>query len=134
MSNQQQISDETNDDNIVCNYYTPQVEKGMYKYEDLLLIISFLSPFISLLFSIDANSFSRSGSFTLFFAAIAEFKLLNKINHKHLRNDCRVLNQRNPWSFSKPAKRIGIVSFVLGLYGTIIWGYGDWILKWIIKW
>jgi hypothetical protein len=88
-----------------------------------------LSPCISLIFSTDKNIFARSGSLMLFFAAIAEFFLLNKINHKHIVNDCRVLNNRNPWSFSKPARRIGIFSLLLALIGTIIWGYGDIILK-----
>lgn len=133
MSTQHQFQKEVIESSIECNYYIPPVEKGMYKYETTFLIISFLSPFISLLFSTDAIMFSRSGSFMLFFAAIAEFKLLNKINHKHLRNDCRVLHNKNPWSFSKPAKAIGIFSFLLGLFGTIIWGYGEVIIKWFIK-
>src|SRR5437899_11826656 len=81
--------------NIECEFYTPGVEMKMYRYEIFFLVLSLISPFISLIFSTDKIIFVRSGSLMLFFAAIAEFLFLNKVNFMHIVNDCRVLNKQN---------------------------------------
>jgi hypothetical protein len=77
----------------------------------------------------DGGMLGRSGSVVVFFAAVAEFFTLNRANKKHILNACRVKNGETPWDFSRPAKIVGLLSFVVGLIGTILWGYGDLLIN-----
>jgi hypothetical protein len=71
--------------------------------------------------------FERSGSIAVFCAAIAEFIALNRLTRKHFLNACRAKAGETPWGISSAFGVVGKVAFVIGLYGTAIWGFGS---KW----
>jgi hypothetical protein len=68
---------------------------------------------------------ARSGSLMILFAAIAQFVTLNRMNKKHLLNDCRVKANLRPWDMSKISAIVGGLSLIAALIGTLLWGYGD---------
>jgi len=107
----------------------PKVSLRMYLPESLLLLLSFATPVLVWLIWKDGSILARSGSLTVFFAAVAEFKTLNRMSRKHLLNACRVRANETPWDFSNVANIVGIVSLLAALTGTILWGYGDLIIK-----
>ncbi|MGH9523263.1 MAG: hypothetical protein ACRD3E_12110 [Terriglobales bacterium] len=70
-------------------------------------------------------SVERSGSLAVFCAAVAEFIALNRLTKKHFLNACRAQNGELPWGVTSAFNRVGQAAFVLGLCGTVIWGYGS---------
>ena len=64
----------------------------------------------------------------MFFAAVAQFITLNRTNKKHILNACRAKAGETPKALSLVVKVVGVISFVLGLLGTLLWGYGDWAI------
>ena len=103
----------------------PRVGLRMYWPETVLLTLSFLTPVVAWLVSHSDTILERSASVMLFFAALAEFVTLNRLNKKHLLNACRVKANETPWDFSPAAKLVGVVSLVAALLGTVLWGFGS---------
>ena len=111
----------------VANYkiVDPQVRYKMYWPEGVVLFLSVLTPIIAWLIWRNGSMFGRSGSVMTFFALLAEFISLHRINKKHILNACRVQNGEVPWGFSRASAAIGITSLICALVGTVIWGYGE---------
>ena len=107
----------------------PKVRFRVYWLEATLLLLSFATPIIAWLIWHDAVMLARSGSIMVFFAAVAEFRTISWMNKKHLLNACRVRVNETPWDFSLPAKIVGYVSVSAALLGTILWGYGDLLVR-----
>lgn len=103
----------------------PPVSYRMYLPEVLLLLLSVATPFIAWAIWHNGNMFGRSGSVMTFFALVAEFISIHRMNKKHLINACRVKAKKTPWDFSRAYKVVGILSLICALAGTLIWGYGD---------
>lgn len=61
----------------------------------------------------------------VFFAAVAEFVTINRLTKKHILNACRAKEGDPIQNVSAAAKIIGVISFMLALVGTFIWGYGS---------
>ena len=116
---------ETTEALATCQVVKPPVRFSMYWPEIVLLLLSYATPVLAWVISHNGGMLSRSGSIMLFFAAVAEFFTINRMNKKHLLNACRVKANEAPWDFSLAAKIVGFVSLFAALLGTIIWGYGD---------
>jgi hypothetical protein len=107
----------------------PPVSWRMYWPEGILLLLSVITPVVAWAGWRDGGIISRSGSITVFFAAVAEFVTLHRANRKHILNACRVKKGETPWDFSCPATVVGILSLFAALFGTILWGFGDLIVR-----
>jgi hypothetical protein len=103
----------------------PTVGLEMYWPEALILLVAWAIPTGVLLFKGFGMPLARSGSLMVFFSALAEFKLLNRANRKHLLNAARLRAGQEPLEFSSTATVIGWIALVSALLGTILWGYGD---------
>jgi hypothetical protein len=103
----------------------PRVSFAMYWPEGVFLLLSYVTPVFAWLISHSGDMLARSGSVMVFFAAVAEFIMLNRMNKKHLLNACRVKANEAPWDFSLAARVVGIISLIAALLGTILWGYGE---------
>jgi hypothetical protein len=97
----------------------------MYWPEVVLLLFSYGTPVLAWVISHNGPMLARSGSIMVFFAAVAEFFTINRMNKKHLLNACRVKENEIPWDFSSAARVVGAFSLLAALLGTILWGYGD---------
>ena len=103
----------------------PTVSYGMYWPEGLLLVLSVAAPVIAWFIWHNGNMLGRSGSVMVFFAAVAEFISIHRMNKKHILNAWRVKANEVPWEFSRAATIVGVVSLLCALFGTLLWGYGD---------
>ena len=101
----------------------------MYWPEVTLLLASIATPVVTWLIFHNGGMLGRSGSIMVFFAAVAEFFTLNRSNKKHILNACRVKNGETPWDFSRPARIVGFFSLITALIGTLLWGYGDLLVR-----
>ena len=100
-----------------------------YWLAGVFLALAFLAPITTWLFwGWDADLLARSGSLTVFFAAVAQFTTLNRTNKKHILNACRARAGETPKALSLVVKIVGAISLILGLLGTLLWGYGDWAI------
>jgi len=98
----------------------PQVSFRMYLPEGVLLLLSYATAVLAWVISHSGPMLARSGSIMVFFAAVAEFITLNRMNKKHILNACRVKANETPWDFSLVATVVGVVSLVAALLGTIL--------------
>jgi uncharacterized membrane protein len=103
----------------------PKVDFSQYWIEWSFLVAGILIPILSAIIWRTGNAFERSGSLTVFCAAVAEFVTVNRLTKKHILNASRALNGERPWDVSGAAKCVGIAAFVVGLIGTVIWGFGS---------
>src|SRR5262245_36077536 len=103
----------------------PNVSLSEYWIEWSFLAAAILIPLVTAVVWRTGDAFERSGSLTVFCAAVAEFVNLNRLTNKHILNACRALNRERPWNISDAAKYVGIAAFLLGLIGTVIWGFGS---------
>jgi len=103
----------------------PKVSIRMYWVEIALLAASLATPVVVYAVWGTGGKLGRSGSVMVFFAALAEFTTLNRLNRKHLLNAARVRAGEAPWNFSTPSRLVGWVSLIAALVGTLVWGYGD---------
>jgi len=116
------------------------VKSKLWKY-GLLCVVSFLPPILSIcipyslfLSYLPENEtlstwFQRSGSLMVVIAIIAEFKLFSLNDYFDL-NDTRVFGPVDlPATYKSIYKAIIIVALISMVIGTIIWGYGDIIIK-----
>ena len=104
--------------------YQPKVVYSQYWVDWSFLVIGVLIPILAAIMWRTGNAFERSGSLTVFCAAVAEFVTINRLTKKHIRNASRALNGERPWDVSGAAKCVGIAALVVGLIGTVIWGFG----------
>ena|SRR2546422_5031056 len=105
--------------------FRPKVRLLTYWLEGAFLIAAGVVPVLSWFIWHNGQMLARSGSLTVVCAAVAEFVMLNRMNVKHLLNACRARAHERPWDVSRAATAVGILSLVLALLGTFIWGYGD---------
>ena len=102
----------------------PKVGVRMYWVEIALLAVSFTTPVVA--YAVwGGGGLGRSGSVMVFFAALAEFTTLNRLNRKHLLNAVRARAGETPWDFSTPSRVVGWASLAAALFGTLLWGFGD---------
>jgi hypothetical protein len=106
----------------------PEVSYSMYWPEALLLLLSVATPVIAWFIWRNGNMLGRSGSVMVFFAAVAEFVSIHRMNKKHILNACRVRANEIPWEFSSLSTVVGVISLIFGLVGTLLWGYGDMLI------
>src|SRR5688572_12119935 len=103
----------------------PTVTVSMYWPEATCILLCWLTPIISWWIWPDPYKLARSGSLMVFFAVLAEFITLGRMNKKHILNACRAAAHERPWDFSGAARVVGIAALVSALAGTVLWGYGD---------
>jgi hypothetical protein len=103
----------------------PDVPVRDYWPEVMALAVSFGTPVAAWFICETGSMFQRSGSVAVFSAAVAEFVSLQRANRKHVLNAIRVQEGKQPLAFSDVASSVGLASFIAGLAGTIVWGYGD---------
>lgn len=103
----------------------PEIKFQEYWVECSFLVVAVLIPVIAAVAWRSGEVFERSGSLTVFFAAVAEFITVNRLTKKHILNACRAKNRETPWNVSAAARRVGVAAFVVGLVGTVIWGFGS---------
>jgi hypothetical protein len=73
--------------------------------------------------------FAPSGAIILFVVAVVQFKQLALLHNKHIRNAERARTNQQIQLLSGPYRRLECRSFVAGLLGTLIWAYGDKLIK-----
>lgn len=108
-----------------CEVVRPTVSFRMYWPEITLLFLAYATPFVGWAVWQSGPMLERSASVMLFFAALAEFLTLNRMNRKHLLNACRAKDHQRPWDFSGAARCVGALALLAGLIGTVLWGYGS---------
>ena len=95
---------------------------------ELVLIASALAaPTLSCLFSLPAHRlewFQRSGAVMVLFAGCLAYKSLTKHYQKFYNNTLRGY----PLSTSRNQTTVDILTLLISIFGTLIWGYGDKIL------
>lgn len=106
----------------------PQLGFAEYWPEIAFLAAGALVPIVVIIWSGSGEFFERSGSIAVFCAAVAEFIALNRLTKKHFLNACRAKDGETPWGISSAFALVGKAAFAVGLYGTVIWGFGS---KWI---
>ena len=104
-----------------------------YLWDAILLILAIAAPLLSAWISCrygEVHWFQRSGSLTVLFAAILEFR--QAIIVEKVRNETWAAAKRRSYAGTAivgqlPSPRIGIaiIALFLIIFGTIIWGYGD---------
>ena|SRR5207302_6598901 len=102
----------------------PEVALSDYWVEWTFLAAGLLIPVLAALIWHNGATFERSGSLTVFCAAVAEFITVNRLTKKHILNASRVLNRETPLNVSAASTYVGIAAFVVGLLGTLVWGFG----------
>jgi hypothetical protein len=121
-----------------------------YKTEWLLLsgalLMSIVSIFGDISTTIDTNWFARSGAILVLFAAIVEYRLslflFDDIHNAAVKNAIKnsVIASFEDNKFiqaltaikpkpPKPRATLAITSHIYIITGTLIWGYGDLIVK-----
>lgn len=103
----------------------PEVKLSEYWIEWSFLAVGLLIPLLAAILWRTGDAFERSGSLTVFCAAVAEFVTVNRLTKKHILNASRALKGEKPWNVSTAAKCVGIAAFIVGLVGTVIWGFGS---------
>jgi len=106
----------------------PELGYREYWPEIAWLCLGVLAPIATLCITRSGDWLERSGSVSVFCAAVAEFISLNRLTKKHFLNACRAQRGELPWGISSAFSNIGKVAFLLGVAGTIIWGFGSKIL------
>lgn len=106
----------------------PDVSYHMYWPEGLLLLLSILVPVLAWLIWRNGEMLQHSGTVTVFFAAVAEFISIHRMNKKHILNACRVRANEVPWDFSRASKVVGIAAFICALAGIILSAFGKCIV------
>lgn len=103
----------------------PEVKLSEYWTEWFFLALGLVIPVVAAVIWRTGNAFERSGSLTVFCAAAAQFITVNRLTKKHILNASRVLNNEKPFTVSAASKVVGIAAFMVGLIGTVIWGFGS---------
>lgn len=110
-----------------------------FKYPIICLLLSFICLvfFFMLGLRVAHEWFSRGGATVTLFGIAAEYSLI-QIQTKYLSNRfCGVgaLSGGRIDSFSIPAPYplIQILAHLMVVLGTLIWGFGDWCLNWMIS-
>lgn len=107
----------------------PNVSFTMYWPEGVLLLLSLGTPIVAWLIWHDGAMLARAGSIMVFFAAVAEFFSINRMNKKHILNACRIRANEVPCDFSSAARVVSFISLLAALVGTVLWGYGDLLVR-----
>ena len=104
-----------------------------YWLDASLLLLATGTPLLSAWLSYrfgEPHWFQRSGSLTVLFAAILEFR--QAAIDKDVRDAAWAAAKRRSWAgtaivgqLPTPRKTIAVIALVLVVLGTIIWGYGD---------
>ncbi|AXF14576.1 hypothetical protein [Paraburkholderia caledonica] len=80
-----------------------------------------------------ADLFARSGALAVFLAAVAQFQQLSLLQKKHIANAIRAKRDEAIRDISPQYGRLERWAFFAGLYGTLIWAYGDMLEKVLMR-
>lgn len=114
--------------NKVYTLVVPQLGYAEYWPEICWLFVGTFAPIAAYLILRSGDWFERSGSISVFCAAVSEFIALNRLTKKHFLNACRAKDRETPWGISTAFVCIGRAAFAVGLVGTVIWGFGSKLL------
>jgi hypothetical protein len=104
--------------------YTPWSELAC---ELVLVALSLTVPTLSCLFSSSAHRsewFQRSGALMVLFAGCLAYRSLTKHYQKFYNNSIRGF----PLSTSRNQTIVDVLTLLVSIFGTLIWGYGDKVL------
>ncbi len=95
----------------------------LYRWERIILFIGFIAP----LFFIprgDWTLFANSGSISCACALVVEFMLAQKLYRKHQTN---IALAQKGWyaDLSREFKVLSLLGLCLGVYGALLWGFGQ---------
>jgi hypothetical protein len=114
---------------------SPNVSFSKIRIDLIILFGSLIWAFAWLWYDIERGIpglFQRAGVVVIIAAAIVEFRYLEKILNKHLVNAERALQGEQPLGVSSTRQIIGKLSFVFLLIGTLITGYGDFVVQFLL--
>ena len=112
-------------DTKVYKLVVPELGYREYWPAILWLCAGVLAPIVIVCITRSGEWLERSGSISVFCAAVAEFISLNRLTKKHFLNACRAREGELPWGISSAFTYVGKAAFLLGLLGTVIWGFGN---------
>ncbi|MBQ0761395.1 MAG: hypothetical protein KBT78_01015 [Marinobacter psychrophilus] len=96
-----------------------------------LLLIAALIPFLATVEALRPEAedtalwFQRSGSLTVLFAVLSEFRLQTVDEHINPRGIWDSFQENMKQKYSRKHFLLSAISVLLAIIGTIIWGYGD---------
>ena len=96
-----------------------------------LLLIATLTPFLATAEALRPEAedaalwFQRSGSLTVLFAVLSEFRLQTVDGHINPRGIWDSFQEKMKQKYSRKHFLLSAVSVLVAIIGTIIWGYGD---------
>lgn len=110
-----------------------------FKYPITCLLLSALCvvAFLILGLSNSHEWFSRGGALVTLFGIAAEYSLI-QIQTKYLSSNFRGVGalsggKIDSFSVPTPYPLIQISAHLMVILGTLIWGFGDWCLNWIVS-
>lgn len=110
----------------------PNVQAGVawrtLLWDVLIIVIAIAWPIISFFIDLCTNQaewFHRSGAITVLIAAALAFRSLTRHYKKFYNNMIRGY----PLDTSKPQSIVDRITLFLSIAGTLIWAYGDKLLK-----
>src|SRR5437588_8632558 len=81
-----------------------------------------------------ASWFAPSGELVLFLIAIVQLRQLSRLQVKHFRNAEAAAKHQTIQGLSGLYKALDKRVFWVGLYGTLVWAYGDKFVKLLLSW
>lgn len=110
----------------------PQVDPEMYRRLFWAIRLAYVIPLLFLgvdLWRGKADWFPPSGAVVLFIVACVQFKQLSLLHNKHLYNAVRAATGQPIQALSPQYRRLEWESLVAALLGTVVWAYGDKLIK-----
>jgi hypothetical protein len=109
-----------------------RVNPGMYRPLFRLLWLAYVVPILC--FALDlwigrADWFARSGAVVLLIVACVQFRQLSLLHNKHIHNALRAASGGDTQDLSPEYRRLEWQSLVAALSGTVVWAYGDKLIK-----
>ena len=104
----------------------PNVPISDYWIVGPILLLAFLCPIVAYFVWGTGIAVSRSGSLMVGLTIAAEFGLRIRSDIKHIRNAERAFHAtKKPLDFSTSHQILSLISIVLVLSGTVIWGFAE---------
>lgn len=101
-----------------------------------ITILVILSSFIVSIELDDSIFFARSGSIITLLGVIMEYRRImftDKNNHYVSGNQISLSQTRKLFDVSCEDKKIRLISNIIVIIGTIIWGYGDLLIQYLLQ-
>ena len=80
-------------------------------------------------FKNDPLIFSRAGSIVVLFAVIVEYRHMSLRQRAYKESGWDFSGSVGQYNWSKGFKRLGLLSHITAVFGTLVWGYGDILIK-----